>query len=306
MPRLGLCCAFAEQPIAFRTAPAAAMSRLSRSGALDRLAEIAAHNAAALAASLRFCDAHGIGSFRIGSGVLPLRTHPKAGYVPSLLPNGRKVIRAFRDCGAFAGDRNLRTLFHPDQFVVLNSPDPAVVESSVGELEHLAEVADWTHADVLIVHGGGGYNHKSAALERFAATVARLPQGVRSRLAVENDERVFTPAELLPLCERTGLPFVYDVHHHRCHPDGLTVEEATAASIATWRGREPLFHISSPLEGWSGPKPARHHDYIDPADFPAGWRELPVTIEVEAKAKELAVLRLRDELCGSGCSCLAY
>jgi UV DNA damage endonuclease len=296
MPRLGLCCVFRDQPIAFRTATAAAMSRLSRAGALDRLAEIASHNAAALDAALRFCDANGIGSFRIGSGVLPLRTHPKAGYIPSLLPNGRQIIRAFRDCGAFAADRNLRTLFHPDQFVVLNSPDPAVVESSVGELEHLAEVAGWAHADVLIVHGGGAYGDKSAALERFAAIAARLPDTVRSRLAVENDDRVFTPAELLPLCERTGLPFVYDAHHHRCLPDGLTVEAATAAAIETWHGREPLFHISSPLEGWSGPKPARHHDYIDPADFPAAWRDLPVTVEIEAKAKELAVLKLKADL----------
>ena len=296
MPRLGLCCAFVEQPIAFRTATAAAVSRLSRAGALDKLAEIAAHNAAMLDASLRFCDASGIGCFRIGSSVLPLRTHPKVGYLPHLLPNGREIIRAFRDCGAYATDRGLRVTFHPDQFVVLNSPDPDVVESSVAELDHLAEVAGWTAADVLIVHGGGGYGDKAAALDRFAATAATLSHEVRSRLAVENDERTYTPAELLPLCERTGLPFVYDVHHHRCLPDGLTVDAATAAAVATWSGREPLFHISSPIEGWTGRQPSRHHDYIDPADFPSAWRDLPVTVEVEAKAKELAVLKLKADL----------
>lgn len=307
-PRLGLCCQFTDQPIAFRTATAAATGRLSRDGARAKLAEILADNAVALAAALRWCDANGVGCFRIGSSVVPLRTHPKAGYVPHLLPGGRGLVQAFRDCGAYAADRGLRVTFHPDQYVVLNSPDPAVVESSVGELEHLAEVAEWVNADVLIVHGGGGYGDKPAALERLAATVAGLDDAVRGRLAVENDERVFCPADLLPLCDAIGLPFVYDVHHHRCGPGGASpvgapldpngpeVAATTAAAVATWGAKEPLFHVSSPLEGWSGPKPNRHHDFIDPADFPTLWDSLPITVEVEAKAKEAAVLKLRDAL----------
>ena len=64
----------------------------------------------------------------------------------------------------------------------------------------------------------------------------------------------------------------------------------------TWGKREPLFHISSPLEGWRGRRPGRHHDYIDPQDFPTGWLKLRLTVEVEAKAKELAVRKLRAAL----------
>jgi UV DNA damage endonuclease len=88
---------------------------------------------------------------------------------------------------------------------------------------------------------------------------------------------------------------VYDVHHHRCNPDGMSIEDVTRRAMATWN-REPLFHISSPLEGWDGPQPSRHHDYMDPRDFPACWRDLSITVEVEAKAKELAVARLREAL----------
>ena len=66
----------------------------------------------------------------------------------------------------------------------------------------------------------------------------------------------------------------------------------TTRAVATW-DREPLFHLSSPLEGWQGPKPARHHDYIDPADLPAEWLELDLTVDVEDKAKELPVKTLR-------------
>jgi len=102
----------------------------------------------------------------------------------------------------------------------------------------------------------------------------------------------------LPLCRSEVVPLVYDAHHHRCLPDDLTVEQATEAARKTWKNREPLFHLSSPLAGWSGPKPERHHDFIDPKDFPAAWRGLALTVEVEAKAKELAVARLQRDLAG--------
>lgn len=254
------------------------------------------HNASALEAALEFCDENGIGSFRINNEILPVRTHPKAGYLPELLPNGRQVVRAFRACGDFAANLGIRTLFHPDQYVVLNSPNPTVTENAIAELEHLAELAEWTHADVLIVHGGGAYGEKGEALTRLMTVIDRLPSQVRRLLAIENDERVFSPADILPVCHRTGIPFVYDIHHHRCFADGLTIEDATRAAVESWGEREPLFHISSPLEGWQGPKPSRHHDYIDPADFPVTWKSLQATIEIEAKAKELAVLRLKDHL----------
>jgi UV DNA damage endonuclease len=110
------------------------------------------------------------------------------------------------------------------------------------------------------------------------------------RLALENDDRSFTPRSLLPLCERSGLPLVYDVHHHRCLPDGLSVNEATELAFGTWRGREPYAHLSSPRGGWTGPNNRAHADYIDPADFPEAWRGRTMTIDVEAKAKERAVL----------------
>jgi UV DNA damage endonuclease len=97
------------------------------------------------------------------------------------------------------------------------------------------------------------------------------------------------------VCSELGVPLVYDVHHHRCLPDRLSIEQATHEALKTW-DREPLFHISSPREGWKKTRPQYHHDYIDPADFPDCWKGLDITVEVEAKAKELAVTRLLKQL----------
>lgn len=299
MIRFGLCCTFRDEPIKFKTTTAAAVGRMTRPAALEKLADICRDNAAALLAALRFCAANGIGDFRINSQILPLKTHPQHGYAVADLPGGKGIVRAYRACGTFAREHGLRTTFHPDQFVVLNSRRSEVVASSLQELEYQAEVAEWVGADVLNVHGGGAFGDKAKSLADFAAALDKLSPRARSRLTVENDDKVFTPADLLPLCRATGVPLVYDAHHHRCCPDGLTVDEATEAAVATWGGREPCFHISSPIDGWAGPGPERHHDFIDPADFPACWRGQRLTVEVEAKAKEAAVRKLMADLVAS-------
>ena len=293
--RLGLCCQFSAQPIKFRTTTATAMARLPRREQLDRLSELCIENAESLLVALEFCAANGIGSFRICSPIMPVKTHPTVGYRVEELPGAEAVVERFRRCGKFALEQGIRTGFHPDQFVVINSPDDGIVQRSVADIESQSEIAEWTHADTVNIHGGGGYGDKPAALERFRRNLQRLSPRARARLTVENDDKTFTPADLLSLCRTEGLPLVYDAHHHRCLPDGLTVEEATAAARETWK-REPLFHISSPMEGWAGPKPSRHHDYIDSDDFPGEWNGWALTVEVEAKAKELAVARLQQDL----------
>jgi len=293
--RLGLCCTFSEQPIKFSRTTATAISRLSRLEALDKLSRLCRANVDALLAALEYCAAHGIGCFRINSQILPLKTHPQFGYAIDDLTDAAQIVDRFRACGAFAAAHNLRTCFHPDQFVVLNSPRNEVVDASLAELEYQAEVAEWVGADVLNIHGGGANGDKPAALALFARNVERLSPRARTRLTIENDDRIYSPIELLPLCRDTDIPLVYDAHHHRCHRDELEIEDATLQALDTWK-REPLFHLSSPIEGWHGPHPERHHDYIDVSDFPACWRDKRLTVEVEAKAKELAVLRLRDDL----------
>ena len=293
--RLGLCCMFRDQPIKFVTTTATAIGKMKRSDAVIKLSRLCMENADALLASLQFCAANNIGCFRIISLILPIKTHPELGYEVSDLPEGDDIIRRFKECGKFVRKFHMRTCFHPDQFVVLNSPRTDVVEKSVLELEYQAEVAEWVEADVINIHGGGAYGDKQKALADFARTLDKLSPRVRSRLTVENDDTTYTPTDLLPVCQSTGIPLVYDVHHHRCNPDELSIEDATMLALATWN-REPLFHISSPIEGWDGPKPERHHDFIDVSDFPKCWRRKAITVEVEAKAKEVAVAKLLTEL----------
>ncbi len=217
------------------------------------------------------------------------------GYEILDLPRGAEIVQKFKECKKTAKQHDIRLSFHPDQFTLLSSPTPEITRKSIEELNYQTEVAEWIGADVINIHGGGSYGDKTGTLKRIAENINKLDESIRKRLTLENDDRVYTPADLLPLCSLTNTPFVYDIHHHRCLPDNLTVDEATELALQTWN-REPLFHISSPKEGWNGPKPNRHHDYIDINDFPECWKGLDITVDVEAKAKELAVLQLKKEI----------
>ncbi len=299
MIRLGLCCIFKEEPIKFRITTFKRLSAFERAEQLKLLSELCLHNARTLKTALEYCSAHGIGDFRILSQLNPLRTHPVAGYSLPDLPDYQVILQTYLDCRNFNKKHNMRTTFHPDQFIVLSTPYENVLESSLAELSYQAEIAELIGSDVINIHGGGIYNDKTNSIKRLKKRLAQLPENIRSRITLENDDRNYTPSDLYSVCLDMDIPLVYDVHHHRCLKDDLTIEKATELALRTWN-REPLFHLSSPREGWHSTKPRFHHDYIDIEDFPECWRNLDLTIEVEAKAKELAIARLRTELIAQG------
>ncbi|HNY50598.1 MAG TPA: UV DNA damage repair endonuclease UvsE [Smithella sp.] len=298
--RFGLCCLFKKEPVSFRTATAKSLLALVRDRQLEKLSEICFHNASNLYLALQTVDRLGIGAFRIMSPLFPRMTHPVVGYRLEDLPQGNNIRQKLEDSRIFARKHDIRLSFHPDQFVVLSSPHAQVVENSIRELEYQGMLADAVGADVINIHAGGAYGDKSQTLQRLKDVLPHLSAAVRKRLTLENDDASYTPRDLLPFCERFSIPFVYDVHHHRCNPDDLSVEQVTTLAEDIWKnvGKELYGHISSPRSGWQGGNPKSHAAYIDQADFPACWSGRKMTVDVEAKAKELAVMALMDGMKG--------
>jgi len=296
--RFGLCCLFKQEKISFRTTTAKALFTLSRKEQLLKLSGICHDNARNLLNAVQSCLELGIGAFRIMSPLFPRMTHPEVGYGVAELPDGDAIRQLLGATRIFARQHDLRLSFHPDQFVVLSSPHPAVVASSIRELEYQAYLAEEVGADVINIHAGGVYGDKKMALKRFYQVFSDLPEAIRIRLTLENDDQSYTVRDLLPICARLSIPLVYDVHHHRCNPDGLSIEEATQLAAETWQvsGREQYCHLSSPRAGWGAADPKPHADYIDLADVPACWLGRAMTVDIEAKAKELAVVTLMTEL----------
>jgi UV DNA damage endonuclease len=255
--------------------------------------------------------------YRMSSNLAPYETHPEHtrfhGQVEACAPRLERL-------GARARALGLRLSMHPGQYTVLNSVDARVRDLAVAELSWQARLMDLMGLGpeaVIVLHVGSGAPDRATALERFVGAAERLPEPARRRLVVENDDRAFGLADVLEVSRRTGAPVVWDVHHHRClDREGIPEREALDLALATWpAGVRPKVHYSSPrtaipapAPGGRGapagrlalPSPRAHADLVDPFDFRRFAVEVlagrPIDVMLEAKAKDVALLRLREQL----------
>src|SRR3954454_20318409 len=267
-----------------------------------------------LEAILGYLEDNAIGFYRMATALAPYASHPD-------LPQFRDQPRACAERLARVGERarasGIRLSSHPGQYTVLNSEDERVAALAVEELEVQDEILDAMGLDpeaVVVLHVGGAAGGIDAARDRFVRGVERLSDAARNRLVVENDDRAFGIADVLALAERIGRPAVWDVLHHHCHdPARIPDAEALALAAATWPpGVTPKVHFSSPGTAVeTGPHGAvklpplrAHADLVDPIAFEHFVRDTvagrDVDVMLEAKAKDLALLRLREQLAARG------
>ena len=150
---------------------------------------------------------------------------------------------------------------------------------------------------------GGAYGDKTVALQRFSDNFQRLSQTAQQRLTLENDDTTFDANDVLSLCQRLGVPMIFDIFHHQCLPgrenwqEGLP--ELLEQVVETWQGRVPKLHISSQKSGTR----TTHADYITQDDFDELQQWMgkvrpgqSYDLMVEAKMKEQATQALLRSL----------
>jgi UV DNA damage endonuclease len=270
-----------------------------------------------LEAIMRRLDARDIRMYRMATALAPYASHPE---LPQFHRQVEECAAELAAAGRLAHELDLRLSTHPGQYTVLNSEDAGVRAAAVAELEVQAALLDAMGLGpeaVVVLHVGGAAGGVAAGADRFLAGFASLSDRARSRLVIENDDRVYGAADVLALCERAGVPMVFDLHHHLCHdPVGLPEREALERALATWpQGVTPKVHFSSPRldvgerkrrvgrrveRSISLPALRAHADLIDPMAFAAFLRTsgagLEFDVMLEAKAKDIALLRLREQL----------
>jgi len=261
---------------------------------------------------------HDLRMYRMSSDLAPYATHPE---MPRFHGQIRECADELAELGQIARDRGVRLSFHPSQYVILNSPDPKLTARSVADVVAQAEMLDLMGMgpeSVLVIHVGGTYGDRPASCRRWATTYPTLPEPVRRRLVLENDDIRFGAADVLSIHEATGVPLIFDHQHFWClNPEGLGLRETLARFLATWpAGVRPKVHYSSPRTEfreirrkdrktgkivtallppiWTG-----HADFVNPFEFVTFLRlagDLSFDLMLEAKAKDLALLRVRRDL----------
>ena len=270
---------------------------------------------------LDYLVAHDIGMYRFASGLAPYASHPD---LPQFHDQVQQCAQELAEIGAFVRAHDLRLSSHPGQYTVLNSEDPATRASAAWELEvqgSLLAAMDLGPEAIVVLHVGGAAGGQQAAFDRFQLGLETLSDAARDRIVIENDDRSFGIGAVSRLAQLTGLRIVWDALHHRCHdPDRIPDAEALRLALATWDGRgTPKIHFSSPrldIEEKAVrrgrrverrpmmPQLRAHADTIDPIAFEYFLRDVAGSgdfdIMLEAKGKDLALLRLREQLAQRG------
>lgn len=259
---------------------------------LPYVSELVLQNVRDLIQVIKWNEQNGIKFYRMSSEIFPWMSE----YDFSDLPDYKKICTLLLGAGNLAKKYGQRLTFHPGPFNVLASPNDNVVKKTIVDLNKHSQIMDLmglstTPYNKINIHVGGVYGDKASALQRWVDGFKLLDDNTKSRLTIENDDKqsAYTVRDLMFIHKNTGIPIVFDYHHHTCHPDGMTHKEALEIAISTWpKNITPIVHVSEPRDEKNF---RAHHDYVYNKIDSYGY---DIDIMMEAKAKELAVLEYKN------------
>ena len=281
-----------------RTMTFASWSKLSKEERETKLHSITDTNLTNTLRALHYNIAHEIELYRMSSSIVPLATHPEATW-DYITPFRDK----FKEIGDLVKKHKLRVSFHPNQFTLFTSPKQHVTDNAIGDLDYHVAMLQAMGLDkraITNIHIGGAYGDKEETLKRFHRNFDTIPEPIRSHVTLENDDKTYNAIETLETCEQTGVPFIFDYHHHMANPGEGLPEDFLERVHKTWNSHNirPKFHLSSPK---SEKAYRSHSDYVDP-EFALPFINMlkeygeDADIMIEAKKKDLAALKLVEDL----------
>ena len=302
MNRLGLCCIslkLKDQGVGHQTMTFKRFNSLPREEALSILGDRILNNLITTRKTIEFCGENNY-VYRVSSDIFPLITYDEANVSLEDLPNHDDIQDEFDNIAQTIANTSVRVSCHPSEFNVLASTNQKAVEKTITELnfyssffDRIGLPANYDSPMNLHVHNKNGTH--SEIIDRFIQNFNRLDPNCRSRLVIENDDKIncWSVRELIShFHPKTNIPITFDYLHHKCHPDMLDEETAIKACHDTWHGHKPLFHYSESREGNN---PRAHADYAYNKFETYG---LTFDLDMELKAKDLALEKYLDIING--------
>lgn len=261
--------------------------------------ELASQNCKDLLKIMKWNEANNVKFFRMSSNLFPWASE----YKLEQLPDYEEICYSLMEAGDFANQVGQRLSFHPGPFNKLAAKDERIVKNTIKDLEHHSEIFDImgfapSYYNKINIHVGAAYDDKQETAYRFCKNFDRLSDNLKKRLTVENDDKLslFTTEDLYRhIYCFIDMPIVFDYHHHRIHNEGLEESEALDYAMETWGDVTPVCHLSESKRKEQGIDCLiqAHSDYVyDPINTYGHQFDLMI----EAKAKELALLRYREIL----------
>ena len=262
--------------------------------------ELALANVKDMVEIIKWNHVNGIKLYRMSSDMFPWCSE----YELKDLPDYEKIKNILKGTGTLARQYGQRLTFHPGPFSVLASANMDVVKKTIKDLNQHGEIMDLlelprTPYAAINIHVNTTAPNKEDAMKRFCANFMLLDKSVQSRLVVENDDKEsqYTVEDLYEhVYSVIKVPITFDYHHHWCHPGVLSQQQALRLASKSWpKGVRQLVHFSSCKtihEDASQTNKRAHADYLYDHIDDYG---LDLDVEIEAKAKELALFRYVNE-----------
>jgi UV DNA damage endonuclease len=283
----------------------------------SKLVQTVKNNLIYLNKLLRYNVKYNLLFFRIISDLIPFASHSVCKFLwyKFFQPNLEQI-------GDYIKKHNIRISMHPDQFVVLNSPNEKIVQNSINELIYHCKILDTMRLDETAkvqIHVGGVYGNKLEAIDRFIKTYNNNLQLedhlIKRRLVVENDDHLYSLKDCLYINQCTGIPIVFDNFHYECFVNNtkeLKVKEEVSIrtplqkAMSTWKNNKdglPMVDYSSQDIGTADNdgdlvvRKGKHTATIDHVSFKKFLKQtkgLDFDIMLEIKDKELSALKALD------------
>lgn len=271
---------------------------IAKTYTLKKATECVEKNLADVKTILKWNFDNSIYHYRLSSDMFPRITDP------SLKESDKLCVSDFeemlREIGEYSKKTNHRLTMHPGQYNQVGAIKEDVFSKTVDDLSIHAEILQTMGLDenaIITVHGGGVYGDKENTIRRWIEQFDDLPRSVKNRLTIENCERQYNIEDVLFISQETRIPVIFDSHHFDCynkiHGTAFIADDYVPFVIDSWGFRRMVCHISEQKEG---ARIGSHSDFIE--SIPSYFLSIPekygvgVDIEVEAKAKEEAVMRL--------------
>ena len=265
----------------------------------DQLLYVTKQNLEHTLRMLHYNIAHEIWVYRLSSSIVPLATHPEV-----LWDYRTPFKELLLEIGTLIKKYKLRVSFHPNQFTLFTSDKKHITENAVSDMSYHYDVLDamgLADEAIINIHVGGAYGDKQKATERFHQNIKSLPEHIKKRMTLENDDKTYTTSETLAICQKEQIPLLFDYHHFMANnEEDEKMEELLPKIFPTWDwvGLHPKIHVSSPK---SEKEFRSHADYVD-ADFLMPLvkvlKEMNVDVDfmIEAKQKDKAALKLCEDI----------
>ncbi|MGX7393648.1 UV DNA damage repair endonuclease UvsE [Carnobacterium mobile] len=260
----------------------------------ENLLNITAHNLETLDRILDYNIKMGIKLFRISSDIIPFGSSPV-----NDLPWDEIFQEKFQMIGEKLKAENIRVSMHPGQYTVLNSANTEVMKRAIEDLNYhnrFLTALGTEKSSKIILHIGGIYGDKTAAIARFGKNYQLLNQRVKDRLVIENDDKSYNIGDVLQIGTTNHIPVVYDNLHNQVLPFDVSKDDNYFITLAnqTWQaddGRQKIHYSQgAPLK-----RAGSHSKTIDLEVFNEFLKGIPnVDIMLEVKDKNLSAVKANN------------